>query len=148
MMIWWLASECTFKLPQLRKKFDKSTMEERAQLSALLVALRDLTISSYPISRQEFDDGVLPAFVQGSDANLVTALQGILHTKPPKIDLLKVPTICDLINARTVANEQAQFGVAKTEKLNIDIQNTEFDLVHKKLEHDIGAFRLFRRRSR
>ena len=57
------------KLPQTRRKLDKSAMEEASQLSALVLSLGREMCSNFPIEWAKIDELLLEPFRKGADSN-------------------------------------------------------------------------------
>ena len=74
--------------------------------------------------------------------------QGLLHTKPPKIDLQELPSIAEFIQVHVSKLEKSQFGMQKTADLLHHIESSEVELLVTKLNHDIDQFKNFLRRCK
>ena len=147
-MVQWQSHEAIKKLPQLRRKLDKLSIEESSQISALICSLRSQLLSEYDVTAADVDREIFFPFWRGDDSQLNMTAQGLLHTKPPKINLQDLPSIAEFIEAHVSKLEKSQFGMQKTAELMHHIEIVEIELIITKLLHDIDQFKNFLRRCR
>ena len=149
LMIEWQSIDAKRKPPQLRRKFDRAQIEEGANLVSLVLSLKMLTMSEHPsVSASVFDASVIQPFKDGHDANMMVCLQGLLHSKPAKIDLTDVPAIADLISRQVASADMALFGVDKTVLINAEIEKTDFVVFTTRLQYDVNAYQNYFRNVR
>ena len=147
-MLQWQSYEAIKKLPQLRRKLDELSIEESCQISALVCSLRSQLLSEFDVADADVDREIFFPFWRGDDSQLNMTAQGLLHTKPPKINLQELPSIAEFIEAHVSKLEKSQFGMQKTADLLHHIESSEVDLIVTKLNHDIDQFKNFLRRCR
>ena len=91
---------------------------------------------------------VVEPFTRNENADLHAWLQVVLHSKEDVSNFKHVPIIADMINVHLEASETLLFGSLQTAVMDIDIEKTEFELIKKKMEHDIQAVGVYARKCR
>ena len=148
LMVQWQRNSQMLKLPQLRRKVDKNSMEEAAQLSAMVLSLAHEMCSLFPIPKEKLDELFIQPFVSGRDTTLLVALQGLLHEKPTSPVNELFPVFEELVADQTKTSDVSLTGVAKTELIQQDIDKSEYELFERKLVADLDARAIYVRKSR
>ena len=132
LMVRWQSAAQIKRLPQLRRKLEKSQMEIASQTCALLVGVRKLAMANYPFTSEQWEEKIYKPFISNAEHNLLLHLQGLIHARPAELDLNGIPLIGDMIDEHTRASDIAITGMAQSDKLQRDIDITEFELFTKK----------------
>ena len=148
LMVHWQRNSHMLKLPQLRRKLDKTSMEEASQLAAMVLSLAREMCSLFPIPQEKLDELFVTPFATGRDATLLVALQSLLHEKPTNPVNELFPLFEELVVEHTKTSDVSLTGVAKTELIQQDIDKSEYELFEKKLVADIDARGIYVRKSR
>jgi hypothetical protein len=148
LMVSWQSNQQSKKLVQLRRKFDKSAMEDAAAVSSLVLALKTECMEQHPVPEDDLDEHFVRVFLRDLDLNLLLFLQSLIHAKPEAIDLEEVPVLGDRIQIHVRKADVATTGLPKTELLNAEIEKTEFQLFVQKMDSDLGAVAVFARTVR
>ena len=148
LMLQWQYVVQVAKLPGLRRKIDRSAMEEASQVAALVVALCTELQTQYPIPSDVIKMQVIEPFTKNEDQQFLLHMQGLIHAKPETLDLREIPLFGELINMQVAKADVSLTGVSSSEVIAADIEKTEYELFEKKLKSDISAVDIYQRNQR
>ena len=148
LMAQWQSNGQKAKLPQTRRKVDKSAMGEASQISAMVAPLSREMCTIFPIDLAKMEDVFVGPFRKGADTNLVVALQGLLHTKPTCDVQDMLPLFQEMVAVQKKDADISLTGVAKTELIQNDIDKAEFALFFQKFLADMQALGVHQRKTR
>eukprot|EP00812_Abedinium_dasypus_P013499 NODE_6_length_4012_cov_2.836998.p1 GENE.NODE_6_length_4012_cov_2.836998~~NODE_6_length_4012_cov_2.836998.p1 ORF type:complete len:488 (+),score=119.05 NODE_6_length_4012_cov_2.836998:195-1658(+) len=148
MMLKWQVNTQKMRLPMLRRKLDKTSMENVASLCSLVRSLCLQLMAERPISEETVQIRVVLPFIEARDEHLLLALQEIIHMRPEVIALESLPIFCDIIQEHTNVSDRSLVGTNRSEIINADLEAAEFSLYEKKLKADVDTIALHRRKIR
>jgi hypothetical protein len=148
LMIEWQASACERKLPQARRRLDKSALDEAAHIASLLVGMKEEVSRQYNVTDEAWTSTILDPLLKHGDQNLILALQDLIHSKPDTLNFNEIYGISDLIATHVNNADTKCLGSARTVIMTSDIERSEFELFAKKVTSDIQAVELYHKKRR
>ena len=150
LMVRFLDAEWSRKPHAVRRKYDKTQMEEASLVANLLEALICEVQAAHPIKDDIIDNSVRQRLV---DSDMTLELELSMAAKEMKVDFTYscISLINELIRCHVSSaaeHSAASLPGAAPSVLASNLERQEFDLVLKSIEHDLDAYRLWSARAR
>ena len=113
LMLQFLTKAHARKLPVLRRRLDKHTLEEASALSSTVVALKMEVIDQYPIAPEVLDKEFVADFLAG-DTNLELELQAVIQEKLPSFKPADLTHLQNIIHGHIASTNNRMQASAST----------------------------------
>ena len=139
-MVRFLCKSFARKPVGLRRRADKSTMEDAAQQASLVHALVAEVQKECPIPEEDLNKSVIEVFENG-DMNLELLLQGAIFEKDKNFKVTDVPQLAELMKVHAAgAIKRVLHGPPLAAAA---LEAEEFELFLKKADYDLQSHRVW-----
>ena len=130
------------KMVKARRKLDKTSMEEHAQLASLMMWSLDQCECDMPNQGEQLA-AVREMFVSGS-VSLALELQGLLHEKKNDVSWKDIAPLLAIFKEFTKSSDLKVAGQAVTEIEASRFESTEYNLFVEKMKHDVSVVKIWK----
>ena len=126
----------------MRRKCDRSKMEEKMHVSAILHALSADLKSQFPVPQEEIMNSIVTPWIDGSAATVEMEILEALREKKTNFTCTDVQAFNEL-KQKTL--KQSPLNQTKDTTLTTEtVENNAFELLTRQCEYDIQAFKVWK----
>ena len=132
------------KQPKLRRKLEKSTLEEALNMAQLMVSCQDALSQQHPIPMKDFEEKAMNVFLQG-DLNLELELQAAVSECKSSFQPAELNIFKPLIAASLAQRDEKLTSLGQGPRMSAgDLEKQAFEVVLASLEHDANCYKAWK----
>ena len=138
-----IINEYDHKPKNMRRKCERSKLEEKMHVAAVLHALGAELKSQYPVPQEEINNSIVTPWIEGSAAHVEMEILEALREKRNNFTCTDMHAFNE-VKQKTLKNSPiTQTGVSDTTLTTETVENNAFELLMRQCEYDIQAFKVW-----